>query len=76
MNESKWSRSSRQISRVGLPSVFQLRSVVVLIGSKPGGSTVGTLLRQRQSKFGCLSQKPSKALSRSPEKSVRPPSCN
>ena len=45
MNESKWSRSSRQISRVGLPSVFQLRSVVVLIpkqkqksfGSKPGG---------------------------------------
>ena len=37
MNESKWSRSSRQISRVRLPSVFQLRSVVVLIGSKPGG---------------------------------------
>ena len=42
MNESKWSRSSRPISRVGLPSVFQLRSVVVLIqeeklGSKPGG---------------------------------------
>ena len=34
MNESKWSRSSRQISRVGLPSVFQLRSVVVLIPSK------------------------------------------
>jgi hypothetical protein len=45
MNEIKWSRSSRQMSRVGLPSVFQHRSVVVLIlskskkssAAKPGG---------------------------------------